>query len=102
MSAAPESSSRHPPAIGERGDVGIAGFVLAGASLVVPPSAVPALIVGAIAVARGQVVAGAAIMWLAAALGASGALIWYDALNLAELFFYPEPPPRPPPIPFAE
>ena len=93
MSAAPESSGRRPPAGVEPGDVGIAGFVLAGASLVIPPSAVPALIVGAIAVARGQVVAGAAIMWLAAALGAAGALIWYDALNLAELFFYPEPPP---------
>ena len=102
MSAAPEGSSDRPPPAADHGDAGIAGFVLAGASLVVPPSAVPALIVGAIAVARGQVVAGAAIMWLAAVLGVAGALIWYDALNLAELFFHPDPPSRPRPIPFAE
>lgn len=76
---------------GERvDDLAVAGFVLAGISLPIPTSTIPAMIVGAIAVARGRVAAGAVIMCVAPLFGIVGALIWYDALNLNELIFYPD------------
>jgi hypothetical protein len=69
-----------------------AGWVLSLAALPVPTSAIAALVVGTIAIVRGQVVSGAAIIWVAALLGIAGGLLWYELLDLEDVLFFPDPP----------
>jgi hypothetical protein len=73
-------------------DLVTTGWVLAGVSLAVPTSAIAAVLVGTIAIVRGRVVAGAAIVWLAALFGIAGGLLWYELLDLHEVLFWPDPP----------
>lgn len=57
------------------------GFVLAAAAILIPFTAIPALILGVIAVTRDRVGQGVAILLLALALGLAGASLAVDRLS---------------------